>query len=113
MGIADITSSRAKLVRAREHLKALDDEIDAFSRQEDAKVGKITYGRDGTWHVVYLSPIPSLPIPIALIAGDCLNNTRAALDHLVWQLVLREDKEPQQTNSFPICEKSQIKNGTD
>lgn len=104
MGIADITSSRAKLIRASEHLHMLDEEIHTFGQHERAKTSRITYGRDGSWYVVYLDPLPPLPLHTALVAGDCLNNLRASLDHLVWQLVLREDKEPGQHHSFPICE---------
>jgi len=104
MGIADITGSRAKLIRANEHLEALDICIHEFGRTEATNMVRITYGHDEAWHIVYLSPIPSLPLVAALIAGDCLNNVRAALDHLIWQLILREGHEPEQINSFPICE---------
>src|SRR4051812_18373665 len=102
MDIADITSSRAKLARAYEHFQALETEIEEFGRQEEAKSINLNYRRDGAWHVVYLNPLPRFTMHLALVAGDCLNNTRTALDHLVCQLVLREGKEPKQANCFPL-----------
>jgi hypothetical protein len=77
--------------------------MDVFSQQK-ANVGTITYGRDGAWHVLYLNALPKVPDSVAMIAGDCLNNIRAALDHLVCQLVLREDQEPGRDHQFPICQ---------
>jgi len=102
MNVADITSSRAKLRRAREHFQALKTEIEEFGTQPEAKSSILNYRRDGAWYVVSLNPLPRLTMRMALIAGDCLNNTRAALDHLIWQLVIREDKEPQKANCFPL-----------
>jgi hypothetical protein len=101
MGFADLTGPRAKLERAEEHFKALCDECLMFV-QQDTNFGRSTFDCEDGWYVVLLHPIPDFPLHIALIAGDCLNNIRAALDQLIWQLVLREDQEPGQSHSFPI-----------
>jgi hypothetical protein len=103
MGIADLTGPRAKLARADEHLSILDSEFRAFSLQEPKPI-IVKFRHEEGWYVAYLDPLPLPPLRLALIAGDCLNNIRAALDHLVWQLVLREDKEPSYTHCFPLCE---------
>lgn len=103
MGIADLTGPRAKLGRANEHLNIFDKEFRAFfTRKPESAV--IEFRREEGWHVAYVNPLPLLPMRFALIAGDCLNNLRVALDHLVWQLVLREDQNPTYTHHFPACE---------
>lgn len=106
MRIADLTSPRAKLGRANEHLAVFNEELLVYRRQNAQSVGA-TCGRKGDWYVVELNPIPTLPRRMALIAGDCLSNLRAALDHLVWQFVLREDQQPTDTNTFPLYETEQ------
>ncbi len=42
------------------------------------------------------------PTEWSLIAGDFVQNVRAALDHLVWQLVLANGETPTPGNAFPI-----------
>lgn len=103
MGIADLTGPRAKLGRADEHLTLLNEEFRRFVEMNANTVWS-RYRREGEWDVVMLDPVPAVPPQIALIAGDCLNNLRTALDHLVWQLVLREDAQPRDRHCFPIYE---------
>jgi len=103
MGIANLKGSFAKLQRADEHIYAIDDEIRIFAL-EHAQTLRVDCKREEGWHLVYVDPLSALPDRIILIAGDCLTNIRAALDYLVWQLVLREDKKPDQGTCFPICE---------
>lgn len=106
MGIANLQGAIAKLQRANEHNEAFYNEIRMFSSLHTDPV-RIDFQHEDGWYVLSLSPPPALPKRITLIAGDCLTNVRAALDHVVWQLVLREDEEPTQHNSFPIYEASQ------
>lgn len=101
MGIANLTGVRAKLGRANVHLNALQDELGRLSH-EYADIKLMQFGRDGQWDVVSANPIPDFPIELSLIAGDLFTNLRDTLDHLVWQLILREGNEPGQTNDFPI-----------
>lgn len=39
-----------------------------------------------------------------VMLGDGLHNLRSALDHLVWQLVLLNGKQPGGASQFPICD---------
>jgi hypothetical protein len=39
-----------------------------------------------------------------VIFGDAVHNLRSALDHLVWQLVRLNNKNPSGANQFPICD---------
>jgi hypothetical protein len=102
MGIANLMGPYAKIGRAQEHFDTLYREIFAFAAQYPDPV-YLHLRREGAWDVLYIDPFPAFPVRLALIAGDCLNNVRMALDHLIWQLVLREDQEPSNTHQFPIC----------
>ena len=44
-----------------------------------------------------------IPARLALLAGDCLQNLRSALDYLVWELVLAANNEPTEKHMFPVC----------
>jgi hypothetical protein len=46
---------------------------------------------------------PALGISIA--TGDAIYNLRSALDHLAWQLVLRNGQQPSERTAFPISDK--------
>ncbi len=98
---ANLTGVRAKLGRAYVHLNSLKDELVQLNRAH-ADTSFIEFGRDGEWYTVFINPISKFPIELSLIAGDIFTNLRDTLDHIVWQLILREGNEPQQTNDFPI-----------
>jgi hypothetical protein len=54
---------------------------------------------------LYVKSVPLIPIGVNLMIGDVLQNLRAALDHLAWQLVLHgADRDPRRPNlvQFPI-----------
>lgn len=106
MGIADLTSPRAKLGRADEHLNVFNSEFRVFSLSSlhDPKPVNVEFRYEDGWYVAYMYGVAPLPARMALIAGDCLNNFRAVLDHVVWQLVLREDHKPRYTHGFPLYE---------
>jgi hypothetical protein len=44
-----------------------------------------------------------LPAQLAIILGDSIQNTRSALDYLVWELVLTFGGTPCERNQFPLC----------
>ncbi len=96
---------RLKLDRAQYHLEALDSEIASFFDREPYV---ISYERepDGSEHVyrVHESEVP--PLALGATIGDCLQNMRSALDHLVWQLAVHSGKKttPSRQTAFPICD---------
>lgn len=106
-GIADLTGVRAKLRRAKEHFGTLESEIKDWGKQQ-TYTRKFHIRRDGPWYVVTADPFPIPDIRLCVIAGDVLFNVRSALDHLVWQLVLRDGNEPAENNQFPICDEPEI-----
>lgn len=102
-GIADLAGIRAKLKRAKEHEGTLITEWNIWCKQQ----GNLRFcyiRRDGPWYVVMVQPFPQPDIRFSIIAGDIIHNLRCALDHLVWQLVLRDGHEPSRWNEFPIYE---------
>jgi hypothetical protein len=96
---------RLKLARAQEHLEMLDGEIVSFLEREPYR---IAYERnsDGTEHVFRVNVAEYAPLALSVIIGDCLQNTRSALDHLVWQLAILSGKRatPRRQTAFPICD---------
>ena len=101
-GIADLTGIRAKLRRAKEHQNTLKTEFSIWVEQH-ANTRRFQIRRDSSWYVVTGEPFPQLDIRFCIIAGDLVHNLRSALDHLVWQLVIRDGQEPSRRNEFPIC----------
>lgn len=99
---------RLKLDRAKEHIDALDRELNVFFESHSNRQA-VEYAFDGTWHIIRTDPPLDEPLPprISLICGDIIHNIRCALDHLVWQLVLVEGNEPDRWNSFPIYSKAE------
>src|SRR4051812_7680913 len=82
---------RLKLVRADEHLETLDNQITSFLEREPYSV---SYERkpDGSEHIYRAHVVEDPPLALGVLIGDCLQNMRSALDHLVWQLALRSGK---------------------
>jgi len=101
MPVADLTGIQLKLDRAKEHLKTLKDVIDGFD-EDHPEASRFHIRRHGKWHIIESQPLPETPPMCAVIAGDFIYNLRSALDQLVWQLILREGKEPQRRSQFPI-----------
>ena len=81
----DFTGVFSKLARAEEHFKAVDSEISKWLEkgryetffERGAQTGRIGIG------LCQIGPPPDL-VRWALIIGDCINNLRAALDHLAF-----------------------------
>lgn len=101
--VADLTGVRAKLWRAEEHRRSLIAEWNLWCNQP-ANLRVCYIRRDGPWYVVTIQPLPQPDIRFSIIAGDIIHNLRCALDHLVYQLVLRDGHKPTRRNEFPIYE---------
>ena len=92
---------RLKIIRAQEHLDALDRENKAYM---DSDSYEIVYERDGerSRHVYRFHVRQPPPLRLSILMGDCLYNLRSGLDHLAWQLVLLNDGTPTTRTDFPI-----------
>lgn len=92
---------RLKLRRAHEHLVMLDKEIKAFHMIQPYRMVHETWA-DDTVHILRAEITQGLPEMLPVILGDCLQNMRAALEHLAWELVVVGDGAPGSKTGFPI-----------
>ncbi|MFL5865840.1 MAG: hypothetical protein ACJ766_01920 [Thermoleophilaceae bacterium] len=91
-----------RLDRAYEHLSTLDDERSAFLDQEDRRVVG-HFERDPSEYVFQFAG--KLPDPeIGIVLSEFAHHLRAALDNLLWQLVLLRGGSPTRATQFPIYE---------
>ena len=78
---------RVKIARAYHHIEQLEVRIKTFLDSEPYKVGIKPHPElpGGTHH--YLASAKPVVRGIPLLAGEVLQQTRSALDHLAWHLV--------------------------
>jgi hypothetical protein len=89
----------AKLDHGRTHVDATIREARTFLDRRPFLVTDQIEMNQRVWRVhLNGSPPPSL----ALMAGDAVHNLRGALDHLAWQLVLRDGGSPNDRTGFPV-----------
>lgn len=88
----NLDSVRAKLERAGEHGRLLDQELDAWLKDTpNALSHKIS--RDQLRHSVIVSILKPPPLTRwALFLGDAVHNMRSALDHLIYAISVHELK---------------------
>lgn len=98
---AEMAGVLLKLGRAHRHLEELQGEIEAFFGLRPYRTALRT-DKEGVEHVLvgYLTHRPPASLP--LIAGDCMQNMRVALDHLAWALAGLGGGEPPDDTAFPI-----------
>jgi hypothetical protein len=97
----DLDGVRAKLDRADKHVQELHSLIAPITATATASIVREEDG-DPTKLRYRVMNVPAVPTEVGAIVGDVLCNLRSALDHLAWQLVLRENREPTINTSFPI-----------
>lgn len=87
----------AKLARSREHLDSLKAELSAIYANPDT----VGLKKRSDWEYAFEVSMPEVD-RICAIAGDAIQNMRAALDYLVWDLVIAANGEPGNHTQFPI-----------
>ena len=104
----DLTHVRAKLARAQEHAQGLDNELRAWI---DRKPYSLTehVNSDSTRYSLILRENERAPFQRwTLIASDCLNNFRCALDYLIYTIAVFESglnpPPHERTLAFPITD---------
>lgn len=97
-----LAGARLKLVRAREHLQVLEQELSAFNAREPYRVAH-EHNADGSEHIFRAKVAKEPPPLLGIIAGDALQNMRSALEHLTWGLAFKsKGSEPSRSTGFPI-----------
>jgi hypothetical protein len=95
-----LDAARLKLARATEHLSAFDTEQDDW--QEKTELYRFEFRDHGDERSYFLEIIATPPAHLSLVLGDCVQNLRASLDYLAWQLVLANNQKPGYWTHFPI-----------
>jgi hypothetical protein len=91
----------AKLDRADESLRALNDELAQITDSKPVTLRPNVDFQTG-WDTFYIKHVEPLPPRPAVLAGEVLYQARSALEHLVWALVKANHKKPGKHNGFPI-----------
>lgn len=85
--------SRAKIARAEQHRKGIEPEIKALAESNPLTLSS-KHNLKGTQEPVRfrytVAKIAPIPEHWGLVVGDAVQNLRAALDHAVWALVVKE-----------------------
>ena len=103
-----LEGARLKVVRAQEHLKALQAELDSFFQTHDHTF--VTH-RKGDQIAVEALGVLDIPQRFGLLIGDAAANLRTALDYVLWELAVRffdpacdiSDHEDRRLTTFPIA----------
>lgn len=84
---SQLDGPRLKVVRAREHLEALQDHESRFFLESDPYSITQDFDRKAGKRIYRIAVLKNPPLRrFAALIGDCVHNLRSALDHLVWQL---------------------------
>ena len=94
----DIAGTYAKIARGREELQSLEIDISSFCELQRTRI-KFEHALPYTYVLGDHDPVP---IHYSIRIGEIAHNLRSALDHVIWQLVLANDEEPDSGNEFPI-----------
>ncbi len=99
---------RLKLSRAWNQINGLKPDVEAFLENDPAPyVPRVNF--NGQTHVLTVSVhIQKAPDPMwGVRIGEIIHNLRSALDHLIWELVILNTRQPPpigNKNQFPIFE---------
>lgn len=83
----DLDSIEAKLDRAAEHFRTLEEEIDAWRDKDPYRLVRHT-NPQATRYSLIVDEVVHAPnlLRWSLVAADCIHNLRAVLDHLVYAI---------------------------
>jgi hypothetical protein len=99
--MASLDFVRRKVAWAGRHRQLLNTEVGRyFAQSVPQMMVEMTPGEIFDQMTVHG---PGIPLEIALIIGDCLQNLRSSLDYLVWELCEAANTKPTEKNQFPIC----------
>ncbi len=99
----------AKIERAHEHFDLLEAETQGFAQTQSITLAQ-TFDPNANKIRVVIDKVPAIPRRWALIAADGVQNLRAALNYLVWELAKWNlerkgaARDPALTTQFPISD---------
>lgn len=96
----------AKIGRAQMHLEEFERLSQRYVDSHPYSIRDEEYLNDKGFmeRSFTIDSVEVVPPDLSLIMGDCVQNLRAALDHLAWQLVLATGNTPTDNTKFPILD---------
>src|SRR5437660_4307259 len=91
-----------KFKRATQLCAALSQLIQAYFEAEPFVIVENEESNGDLAHILRIRNPP--PLELSTMLGDVVHNTRSALGHLAWQLVLVNGRSPSTNTEFPIAE---------
>ena len=95
----------AKISRAGDQASSLKADMERFCADIRQSIFHEVHEDADEQVWVFRGSTPNVPIEWSIRLGEILYNLRSALDHLVWQLVIANGREPGRHNAFPIIDK--------
>ncbi len=94
------TSARVKLDRAEFHIKELQGQIRSGRHQAGGIGYRIDYE---TQQLVVFTQPSDVGLRWSVIAGEIIHQSRSALDHVIWDLIIANGGKPQEgLSGFPV-----------
>lgn len=94
-----------KLRRVQHHLDTLQDALDGFLESKPYEIVNESHPKSAQY-VLWTKVREQPPPEWSPIIGDIVHNWRSTLDHLAWQLVIRNGRKPSGSTQFPIFSKN-------
>lgn len=99
---ASLSGPELKVWRAKKHLEEVEELLQRFTESDPYELVAENDPETGR-REVKVARAEAIPAGIGLAAGDCIHNLRSALDHLIWQLVVANDGNPEDLQTaFPV-----------
>lgn len=101
-----VTGSRLKVKRASKHLNELERKARAFLDRHPERFTTQLDPQDFNYVIYEIAPHRPPPVTLGPVFGDVVHNLRATLDHIAWNLALRNlvgtGREPFDYTAFPL-----------
>jgi hypothetical protein len=105
MSCAALVGVRSKLSRAQAHLTDVNARINSLLGPDGYSQEVVDTGFENRELVIRAKAPKTTDSTLSLVIGDCVHNVRSALDHLVLQLAVLNNrrKEAERKTAFPIA----------
>ena len=98
---AQASSWPVKFRRAQDHLTSIASQIEWWRAGRSFDIST-EFDAETKQNIAYVDRFDALPLRWSAIIGDCVQNLRSTLDHLVNELALDHSGRANETTEFPI-----------
>ena len=103
-----ITGARLRVKRAHKHLNELERKAGAFLKRHPEDFTRRLNPQNLDYFIYDVAPNKPPPVTLGPVFGDVVHNLRSALDHIAWNLALKNlvgsGLEPYRDTAFPLIE---------